>query len=179
MTVSVFLLYQFDILKPLTIQSGGITSPITSSTETVNDVSLLDEQLLTRNPPTANSQNSTGRPMSGDHVRQDPVKHFRSSSKTQAALAACNQHSVDAALGAGKGVGRIVGAGLKSPMDFTLGIARGFHNAPKLYGDDTVRREDKITDFQSGLKAAGKVSSNPINSSMTYSCCEGFWLWYV
>jgi hypothetical protein len=59
---------------------------------------------------------------------------------------------------AGKGVSRIVGAGLKSPMDFTLGIARGFHNAPKLYGDDTVRPQAKVTDFQSGLKAAGKVN---------------------
>ena len=43
-------------------------------------------------------------------------------------------------------------------MDFTLGLARGFHNAPKLYGDDTVRPQEKVTDFQSGLKAAGKVS---------------------
>jgi hypothetical protein len=43
-------------------------------------------------------------------------------------------------------------------MDFTLGIARGFHNAPKLYGDDTVRPQAKVTDFQSGLKAAGKVT---------------------
>jgi hypothetical protein len=58
-----------------------------------------------------------------------------------------------------KGVARIVGAGLKSPMDFTLGIARGFHNAPKLYGDDTVRPQEKVTDFQSGLKAATKVGT--------------------
>jgi hypothetical protein len=43
-------------------------------------------------------------------------------------------------------------------MDFSLGIARGFHNAPKLYGDDTVRPQAKVTDLQSGLKAAGKVS---------------------
>jgi hypothetical protein len=56
-----------------------------------------------------------------------------------------------------KGISRIVAAGLKSPMDFTLGIARGFHNAPKLYGDDTVRPQAKVTDLQSGLKAAGKV----------------------
>jgi hypothetical protein len=66
--------------------------------------------------------------------------------------------TIDNAIGAGKGVQRIVGAGMKSPMDFTLGIARGFHNAPKLYGDDTVRPQEKVTDFQSGLKAAGKVS---------------------
>ena len=44
-------------------------------------------------------------------------------------------------------------------MDFTLGLARGFHNAPKLYGDESVRQADKVTDLQSGLKAAGKVCS--------------------
>jgi hypothetical protein len=43
-------------------------------------------------------------------------------------------------------------------MDFTLGLARGFHNAPKLYGDDTVRPQERVTDLQSGLKAAGKAS---------------------
>ena len=63
----------------------------------------------------------------------------------------------ETALAGGKGVGRIVGAGLKSPLDFTLGIAKGFHNAPKLYGDQSVRQADKVTDFQSGLKAAGRV----------------------
>lgn len=41
-------------------------------------------------------------------------------------------------------------------MDFTLSIARGFHNAPKLYGDDTVRATGKITDFKTGVTTAGK-----------------------
>lgn len=68
--------------------------------------------------------------------------------------------TLDSVIGAGKGISRIVGAGLKSPMDFSLGLARGFHNAPKLYGDDTVRPQEKVTDLQSGLKAAGKVSSS-------------------
>lgn len=65
--------------------------------------------------------------------------------------------TMDNAGRAGKGIARIVGAGLKSPMDFTLGLARGFHNAPKLYGDTTVRPQAKVTDLQSGLKAATKV----------------------
>jgi len=65
--------------------------------------------------------------------------------------------TLDNAVGAGKGIARIVGAGLKSPMDFTLGVARGFHNAPKLYGDDTVRQQARVTDFPSGVKAATKV----------------------
>lgn len=68
--------------------------------------------------------------------------------------------SLDAAVGAGKGIGRIVGVGLKSPMDFTLSLARGFHNAPRLYGDESVRHPDKVTGIRSGLKAAGKVRAS-------------------
>ncbi len=56
-----------------------------------------------------------------------------------------------------KGVTGIVGAGLKAPMDITHNVARGFHNLPKMYGDETVRPLEKVTDVQSGLQAAGKV----------------------
>lgn len=63
---------------------------------------------------------------------------------------------IDAAFGTSKGVSRIVGAGFKSPMDFTHALAKGFHNAPKLYGDESVRKPDRITDFRSGLRAATK-----------------------
>ncbi|KAI9926957.1 hypothetical protein AWENTII_010790 [Aspergillus wentii] len=62
----------------------------------------------------------------------------------------------DAAKGTGKSMGRIVGLSLKTPLDFTAGIAKGFRNAPRLYGDDTVRQTNKITGFQSGVKVAGK-----------------------
>lgn len=67
-----------------------------------------------------------------------------------------NQIGMDRMIGAGRGVGRIVNTGIKSPMNFCMGLARGFHNVPKLYNDDTVRTPDKVTDFASGLKVAGK-----------------------
>jgi UDP:flavonoid glycosyltransferase YjiC (YdhE family) len=57
------------------------------------------------------------------------------------------------------GTQRVVWAGLKSPMDFTLALAQGFHNAPLLYGDTTVREPRKVTGFQSGLRTAGEVSN--------------------
>lgn len=63
---------------------------------------------------------------------------------------------LDTAVNTSKGMGRILGAAFKSPMDASWAVARGFHNAPKLYGDDTVRDSDHITDFRTGLKAAGK-----------------------
>lgn len=66
------------------------------------------------------------------------------------------QISLETAIGAGKGVGRIVETGMKTPMNFCMGLARGFRNAPRLYNDDTVRPQEKVTDFTSGLKVAGK-----------------------
>ena len=64
--------------------------------------------------------------------------------------------TLESAISGAKAGGRIAAAGIKAPMDFTLSIAKGFHNAPKLYGDETVRKSERITDFQSGLRAAGK-----------------------
>ncbi|OIW26165.1 UDP-Glycosyltransferase/glycogen phosphorylase [Coniochaeta ligniaria NRRL 30616] len=64
--------------------------------------------------------------------------------------------SLETAIGAGKGVQRIVETGMRTPLNFTMGLARGFRNAPRLYNDDTVRREEKVTDFASGLRIAGK-----------------------
>lgn len=102
--------------------------------------------------------------------RQAP-QHHRSLSGSQA-----GQISLDAAVGAGKSIKQIVGAGLKSPMDFTLSLARGFHNAPKLYGDESVRQADKVTGLQSGLKAAGKVWSIYLTHSSALKIA-GIWIW--
>jgi hypothetical protein len=65
--------------------------------------------------------------------------------------------SMESAVDTGKGLARIIGAGFKSPMDFSLNVAKGLHNVPKLYGAE-VRQVDKVTDFQSGLRTAAKVS---------------------
>lgn len=102
-----------------------------------------------RNCPFKRSESRDRQPgsRSGSPFRRRETKEFDPS-----------QLTIENATRATKGAARIVVAGLKSPMDFTLGIARGFHNAPKLYGDDTVRPQAKVTDFPSGLKAAGKVS---------------------
>jgi UDP:flavonoid glycosyltransferase YjiC (YdhE family) len=54
---------------------------------------------------------------------------------------------------AGDGLAHTGAALAKAPMDFALAIARGFHNAPRLYGDNTVRRPIRISGFKSGLKA--------------------------
>ena len=64
--------------------------------------------------------------------------------------------NLDVAIAAGKGVGRIVGTGMKFYSNTCLGLARGFRNAPKLYNDDTVRPPEKVTGLVSGMRIAGK-----------------------
>ena len=68
------------------------------------------------------------------------------------------QTSNGVVLGTSKAIGKILVAGLKSPFEVSLSAAKGFHNVPRLYGDETVRPHDRITGVWSGLKAAGKVS---------------------
>lgn len=55
-----------------------------------------------------------------------------------------------------QGLGHSGKAFLQLPVDFSYALALGFHNAPRLYGDGSVRPAPHIiTGFRSGLKAAG------------------------
>ncbi|KAF9889619.1 hypothetical protein FE257_007127 [Aspergillus nanangensis] len=42
------------------------------------------------------------------------------------------------------------------PMGVTLGLSQGFHDAPRWYGDKTVRELPRVKGLRSGLAAAGK-----------------------
>ena len=55
----------------------------------------------------------------------------------------------------GKSVGRSAVALVMAPIELYFALCQGFHNAPRLYGDDTVRRPPHVTGIKSGLKAAG------------------------
>ncbi|KAK6086145.1 glycosyltransferase family 28 domain-containing protein [Seiridium cupressi] len=84
------------------------------------------------------------------------VRSESSSSQNAGTSSPSLNENLERALGAGKSINNIVSTGVKSPMNFCLGLARGFRNAPKLYNDDTVRKPEKVTSFETGLKVAGK-----------------------
>ncbi|KAL5113265.1 hypothetical protein ACEQ8H_008871 [Pleosporales sp. CAS-2024a] len=54
---------------------------------------------------------------------------------------------------AGAGLKKTGGAIARFPMNLSLSLTQGFHNAPRLYGDETVRRPPRVTGFHSGLRA--------------------------
>jgi hypothetical protein len=51
---------------------------------------------------------------------------------------------------------RIGKAAARAPGAFTLAMARGAHNVPKLWGDRTVRPQEKVTGISSGVKEGVK-----------------------
>lgn len=53
-----------------------------------------------------------------------------------------------------RGALKSAGALASAPIDLSVALAQGFHNAPRLYGDDTVRRPQRVTGIRSGLRAA-------------------------
>ncbi|KAF2633110.1 glycosyltransferase family 1 protein [Macroventuria anomochaeta] len=55
-----------------------------------------------------------------------------------------------------KGAGRFVKAIVQGPVDISVNLTRGMHNIPKLWGDDTMRPQERVTDFRSGVKAVGR-----------------------
>lgn len=57
-----------------------------------------------------------------------------------------------------KGFGRIFQATARAPMKFTVAMAEGAHNAPRLWGDRSVRKPVKVTGIMSGISAGCQVS---------------------
>ena len=52
---------------------------------------------------------------------------------------------------------RLLNGVILLPMDFTLSLSRGFHNAPKLYNDRMVKATRRVVGLRSGFRVAGEV----------------------
>ncbi|KAJ8114873.1 hypothetical protein OPT61_g3359 [Boeremia exigua] len=55
-----------------------------------------------------------------------------------------------------KGAGRFLKALIRGPVNISVNLTRGMHNIPKMWGDDTVRPQERVTDFKSGMRAVGR-----------------------
>ncbi len=147
-----------------TATSSGQSTPATSRTNSTFNVGESLAKL--QNQPSPGSGRGGSMPTSmADALRgqlsPDSGGRSRSRSRPRSPGEGANVGArkspsdlMETALDTGKGLRKIVGAGFSSPMDFTMGLTKGFHNAPKLYGDETVRKQAPVTDFRSGLSAA-------------------------
>ncbi|GJC95607.1 glycosyltransferase family 28 [Colletotrichum higginsianum] len=97
--------------------------------------------------PQTNGNTSSSRP--GGQDRRDTMSSVDTGTDVEDAV---DEYANEV----GEGFGRSAQAIAKAPVNLSMAIAQGFHNAPRLYGDDTVRRPPRVTGISSGLKAAGK-----------------------
>lgn len=58
-----------------------------------------------------------------------------------------------------KGVSRASSSIVRAPIHAGMAFTQGLHNAPKIWGDRTVRPLEAFSNFPSGVKAGGKVSA--------------------
>lgn len=143
------------------------TPPATATNDSASMTTQESMPSLTSDTTSTSKQASTnlGPPGTSDSASgRFPSPSTQSGSKSPSRpgneRSSSSQFNMDAALGAsietGKGVTRIVEAGMKTPMNFCMGLAKGFRNAPRLYNDDTVRKQEKVTGIASGVMVAGK-----------------------
>ncbi|KAJ0166470.1 Sterol 3-beta-glucosyltransferase UGT80B1 [Colletotrichum tanaceti] len=102
---------------------------------------------VSKEQPQTNGNASSSRP--GGQDRRDTMSSVDTGTDVEDAV---DEYANEV----GEGFGRTAQAIAKAPVNLSMAIAQGFHNAPRLYGDDTVRRPPRVTGISSGLKAAGK-----------------------
>lgn len=152
------------------VKSVTINDP--KEAETVQDTSkhLIPQTLATNAmPPLSPDDRSKMSYPGGDPLSQDSHRPPQSSNSSQAEapMPLTAETETSSILTAdpppitqeiveeiGAGFGQSAAAIARAPMDLSLAIAQGFHNAPRLYGDTTVRKVERITGFHSGMRAA-------------------------
>ena len=134
--------------RTLASPQSGASTPATSTARSGSSFNFQEsmDKLQKQFNPNEIRKDST---KSGDGKQQ-------SSSSADRPRSPGFSHLADTVTDTSKGINKIVGAGFKSPLDFTMAVTKGFQNAPKLYGDETVRKSDNVTDLKSGLRQASK-----------------------
>jgi hypothetical protein len=136
--------------------AGGdsLLTPRTSEQDRGRSSSSMAEAL--RNLPGGSRPRSRAGSRCSSSPSRRPTSRTTGSSSTFVPTSSFKpEAALDTVYGTGKGLSKIIGAGLKSPMDFTMAITKGFHNVPRLYGEE-VRQVPRVTGIQSGLRTAGK-----------------------
>ena len=111
---------------------------------------------------------------------EEPKRTFskpRRNSTTPARTPALISHKTDSSLepapimiakDIGKGLGRSTKAIVRLPSDMFFAMTLGFRNAPRLYGDKTVRpMPGNITGFRTGIKTAGSEFYHGVYDGLT------------
>lgn len=141
-----------DSASVATGDQPGLNDSKTDAANLVQSRGLASTSATSLAPSTSTASVGSSQPAGASAAGQAP-----STPTTQKPPSApSSMNPLEQAVGAGKSIETIVTTGFKTPMNFCMGLARGFRNAPKLYNDETIRPPEKVTGFASGVKVAGK-----------------------
>ncbi|KFZ24155.1 hypothetical protein V502_01367 [Pseudogymnoascus sp. VKM F-4520 (FW-2644)] len=145
---------------------GKILTPATSPEQSQTSLNVQESLARVRSPsnlsglstPTSNiGSSSMSDALTGKlSPKQDDASRSRVRSWNESSSGKDRDMLRQTGVHTSKGFGRIAKAVVQPPMDLLMSITEGFHNAPKLWGDDTVRPQQQVSDFKSGAKAPWK-----------------------
>ncbi|KAF2096051.1 UDP-Glycosyltransferase/glycogen phosphorylase [Rhizodiscina lignyota] len=143
-------------------RSNPSISPGQSETSLIADDSLAHVRSLPnlsgRSTPTSNvGSSSIPSPLQGQlNPKQNDASRSQFRSRNESGAGKDPDMLRPTGVHMSKGAGRFVKAVVQAPVDLSVNFTRGFHNIPKLWGDDTVRPQERVNDFKSGIKAVGR-----------------------
>lgn len=118
----------------------------------------------------ANPKTSTKKDESDNKENQNEGKSRPTANRNETSTTVISEPDQDLAEELGheavSGVQKTGGAIAHLPMNFLLALTNGFHNAPRLFGDETVRPPPRVTGFHSGLRAG--------RDELVYGVKDGF-----
>lgn len=153
-----------ETLRSLRIPTGSSRQQAQESVPNITrkrETSQMGERSTT---PTSPEQSQTSLNLQGSLTRisgqlsskQDDSSRSRVSSRNESGFGKDHDMLRQTGVHTSKGLGRFMKAFVQTPMEISESLTKGFHNLPKLWGDDTVRPHEQVSDFKSGAMAAGK-----------------------
>ncbi|KAK4935222.1 hypothetical protein LTR10_023684 [Elasticomyces elasticus] len=152
--------------KSETSHVGGKSAPPTSPAQSQTSLNMQESLTPVRSPlnlsHSSSSTSTIGSSSMSDTLRgplspkQDNVSQSRGRSQNDSGFRKDHDMLRRTGVHTSKGLGRFVSTFLQTPVEIQVGLTKGFHNLPNLWGDDTVRPQEQVSDFKSGAMAAGK-----------------------
>ncbi len=132
----------------------GSPSPPTQQTQATDHATNTQEALAPADEENA-AQDAQGADEELHRVQTSTTDALhRTGTHQTASTAELNNPAEEFVSHVGRGAFKSASALARAPVDLSVALAQGFHNAPRLYGDDTVRRPPRVTGVRSGLRAA-------------------------
>lgn len=175
-----------SLKKNLQSKHGESDKTTSNSNSIISDVTLSTSTLISDLLPTTPSNQETESPKSSlvinsdlteppeetsliddDYIDSDASGISLASGVTAEAHEKEHQHLPQRLDHAKQVASRMAEIGLTVPMDIANSLAQGFHNAPRIYQDHTVRPQENITGMKSGLQAAVKDFAHGIYDGVT------------